>query len=332
MTTMRLTILAALALSAAACTNPETPAGHEGYVFHRPLVFGKLEYKQTLRGPASTGMSWRRYVVNVDMRARSYVEKFGLLTKDNLSVSFEVTTRIELAPGSVRQVVEDWGADHWYEHNVKEPLRTVVRRSVTEVSAPQIQLETTQVGQAIYTQLVEKYKDTPFRVLSVDIGNIAFPQEVTDAIQQKIAKEQELERQEYVLQKTRKEAAIKVLEALKVAKQQRIISSTLDPLYVQRRAVEVYRAIAHSPNKTVVVLPNTADGTGLPLVLQLGRPKTVSVEEDRLLRDMETKYMIIAQEGQGVPMPPPDAPLGATDAPAPKAPPAAPSAPAPKQP
>ena len=31
--------------------------------------------------------------------------------------------------------------------------------------------------------------------------------------------------------------------AVTVAKQQRIISSTLDPLYVQQRAVQVYRAL-----------------------------------------------------------------------------------------
>jgi regulator of protease activity HflC (stomatin/prohibitin superfamily) len=296
MTTTRFILIALLAASAIACTNPETPAGHEGYVFHRPMVFGKMAYRQTLRGPSSTGMSWRLYVVNVDMRAKSYVEKFTLLTADNLSVSFEVTTRIELAPGSVKAVVEEWGAEHWYEQNVKEPLRTVVRNSVSTVSATQIQLETNQVGHAIYNQLVEKYKDTPIRVLSVDIGNIAFPQEVTDAIQQKIAKEQELERQEFVLAKTKKEAAIKVLEALKVAKQQRIITSTLDPLYVQRRAVEVYRTVAQTSNKMVVVLPNSPEGTGMPLVVQQGRPKTVTAEDDKLLRDMEAKYMGVAKE------------------------------------
>src|SRR5687768_336700 len=87
------------------CTNPETPAGHEGYVFHEPMVFGKMEYRQTLTGPASTGMSWRLYVTNIDMRASSYAEDFSLLTKDNLSVSFQVSTRIQLRPGSVRPVV-----------------------------------------------------------------------------------------------------------------------------------------------------------------------------------------------------------------------------------
>ena len=34
-------VLAALAFSMSGCTNPYVPAGHEGYVFERPRLFGK---------------------------------------------------------------------------------------------------------------------------------------------------------------------------------------------------------------------------------------------------------------------------------------------------
>lgn len=299
-------VFALLALALGACTNPETPAGHEGYVYHVPMLFGKQEYRSTLRGPSSTGVAWRLFVVNIDMRAKSFTEKFELLTKDNLSVSFEVNTRIELRAGSVKAVVEEWGGEHWYEWNVKEPLRTIVRRQVMEVSAIGIQLETELVRQRIYDALVKKYEGTPIAILSVDIGNIAFPNEVTAAIQAKIAKQQELERQEFVLAKTRKEAAIKVLEALKVAKQQEIISATLDPIYVQRKAVQVYRSLAQSPNRTIVVLPNTDDGTGVPLVMSTGKRKVLTPEDQKLLRDMEDRYMKVAGE------PVPDAAAPAT--------------------
>ena len=323
MTRILLAALAALALGA--CSNPETPAGFEGYVFHVPMTFGKMAYRGTLQGPSSTGLSWRLYVENIDMRGKSFQEQFKLLTEDNLSVSFEVSTRIELKPGSVKQIVEEWGGKDWYEWNVKEPLRTVVRRQVVTVSATDIQLETSKVGLAIFQRLEERYKDTPIRILSVDIGHIEFPTEVTDAIQLKIAKEQELERQEFVLAKTRKEAAIRVLEALKEAKQQRIISSTLDPLYVQRRAVEVYRKLAASTNKTIMVLPTTSDGTGMPKVTTAGNKKVVTAADDEMLKQMEAKYMKVAgsatlEPARPAPAPaevPPAAPAPAAPAPAP---------------
>lgn len=282
--------LAALGLAAAACTNPEVPAGHEGYIHHIPLLFGEMSYTKSLAGPASTGVSWRAFTINIDMRERNFPEKFELLTKDDLHVSFEVNTRIRLRPGTVKDLVEKWGGSKWYEWNVKEPLRTIVRREVMKVDAGDIQLKTDMVGKAIKEALHEKHKDTPFDVQSVDIGSFTFPPAVNKAIQEKIAKEQELERQNFILERTRKEAAIGVFEALKVNKRQRIIAETLDPLYVQWSAVQVYRKLAASPNNTVIMLPNTADGTGVPQILTSGERKTLTADDEAELAGIEARY------------------------------------------
>jgi regulator of protease activity HflC (stomatin/prohibitin superfamily) len=334
MTKRTKTLSVAVALSAllglGACTNPETPAGHEGYIFHTPLMFGKMEFRNAQRGAATTGVSWRLFTENVDYRTISFAEHFQLLTADNLSVSFEVDTRIKLVDGSVREIVEEWGGANWYEWNVKEPLRTNVRQVVTQFRASDIQLETPKVRALIDQHLHEKYDGTPIKIESVDIGEIQFPKEVTEAIQRKIAKKQELERQEYVLAKTEKEAAIRVLEALRVAKQQRIISSTLDPIYVQRKAVQVYRTLAESDNKTIIMLPNSDEGTGMPLVLTEGKRKILSAADEKLLQAMEERYMKIAKTAKipDEPMPTP-APAPEEDGAAPADPPADAPAPAP---
>jgi regulator of protease activity HflC (stomatin/prohibitin superfamily) len=292
--TRRLLVAAGLGLALAglsACSNPEVPTGFEGYVYHVPLIFGKMEYRESLVGPTSTGASWRLYVTNIDMREKTYPESFDLLTHDDLKVKFEVNTRIRLRRGSVREIVEKWGGPDWYEWNVKEPLRTVVRLELMKVSAATLQLETAKVAGRIQEALALKYKEQPIEVISVDIGHFEFPAEVTAAIQDKIASEQELERQQYVLSKTEKEAAIRVLEALNVARQQQIISSTLDPLYVQRKAVEVYRKLATTTNKTIVMLPTSDTGTGMPLVLAEGKRKTLTAADQELLKKMEEKYL-----------------------------------------
>jgi regulator of protease activity HflC (stomatin/prohibitin superfamily) len=283
-------------LMAAACTNPEVPAGHEGYIYYKPLLFSKLEHRESLTGPASTGVSWRLYSITIDMRANSYTEEFELLTADNLKISFEVNTRIKPKDRHVKTIVEDWGGESWYEWNVKEPLRTIVRETVTTFRAGEIQLDTPKAKILIERKLNEKYADSPFEILSVDIGQIKFPEKVAEAIQKKIAATEELKKQDFVLEKARKEAAINVLEALKVAKQQRIISETLDPLYVQRRAVQVYKKLAESKNKTVLVLPNTPEGTGLPQVMSRGQRKTLSAADEALLERMETRYMKLARK------------------------------------
>ena len=285
-------VIAVLALAGlAACTNPEVPTGHEGYVYQVPLIFGKMQYRESLVGPTSTGASWRLYVTNIDMREKTYPEQFDLLTHDDLKVKFEVNTRMRPRRGSVKEIVEKWGGPDWYEWNVKEPLRTVVRRELMKVSAATLQLETAKVAARIQTALTEKYKDQPVEVMSVDIGHFEFPTEVTAAITDKIAAEQELERQQYVLSKTEKDAAIHVLEALNVARQQQIISSTLDPLYVQRKAVEVYHKLGQANNQTVIVLPTSDQGAGIPLVLAEGKRKVLTAADQALLKRMEEKYL-----------------------------------------
>ncbi|HEY5944142.1 MAG TPA: SPFH domain-containing protein [Kofleriaceae bacterium] len=301
------------------CTNPEVPQGYEGYIYREPLWFGRMEYRASLRGPATTGISWRLYTDNVDMRAKSYKEDFQLLTHDNLKVSFEVNTRIKLKDGSVKEIVEQWGGAKWYEWNVKEQLRTIVREQVTLVSATDIQLETPKVRGFIAEKLTTKFANTPILIESVDIGQIQFPKEVAEAISRKIAKQQEFQRQDYVLAKTSKEAAIHVLEALKVAKQQRIISSTLDPLFLQQRAVQVYRTLSGSPNRTIVMLPTTSEGTGMPQVLTQGQRKLLTVADERLLEDMEARYMKVAKQPEPAPTPAPSATPapGVTPAPTP---------------
>lgn len=313
MKTIKALMLSLAIASGVACTNPETPQGYEGYIYYVPLIFGKMEYRDFQRGAATTGISWRLFVENIDMQARSYPEKFQLLTVDNLSVAFEVDTRVKLHDGNVKEIVEEWGGENWYEWNVKEQLRTIVREVVTEFKATEIQLNTPKVRVRIREQLDAKFKDTPIDILSVDIGEIQFPEEVTRAIELKIGKKEELKRQDFVLDKTRKEAAIHVLGALKKAKEQQIIGSTLDPLYVQQKAVEVYKTLAASKNKTIIMLPNTDTATGMPLVLSEGRRKILSESDRKLLADMEDKYMAIARDASTIgevnaPQPPADTP------------------------
>ena len=300
---MKQFIALTIVLGLGACTNPDTPEGHEGYVFHRPLLFGKMEHRESQVGPASTGVSWRLYVTNIDMRVRNYAEKFELLTRDDLKLKFSVNTRISLKRGSVKRVVEEFGGENWYTWNVKAPLRTAVRRIVMRVRAEDLHHETSKVAGDIKAALKTRYKDTPVVIQSVDIDHLEFPPEVQDAIDKRVAKTEELKQQKFELQKARKEAAIRILKAIRIAKKQRIISSTLDPLYVQLRAVEVYRHLAESNNKTVMMLPNTTQGTGMPLVMTQGRRKVLSEREreqlDAELERISKKYADVASSATG---------------------------------
>jgi len=54
------------------CSNPFTPAGHEGFVYENPRVFGKGGFRGAIKGPGNYGASlWRNQIINIDMRPQT---------------------------------------------------------------------------------------------------------------------------------------------------------------------------------------------------------------------------------------------------------------------
>ena len=205
--TSRPMLLAATLAMTSACTNVSTPEGYEGYLFHVPLVVGEASYVDSQVGPTSTGMVWRQFVVNVDVRPKNYTEQFHILSRDNLNVGFQAHARIAIRQGAVRELVETFGATgvnggtgenpalpSWYVRAVQQPYRTAIRDVVHTYDAYDIQAETQQIGARVLELLREQYADTPIEFLGMSIGNLTYPDAINAEIQRKLAAEQDLER------------------------------------------------------------------------------------------------------------------------------------------
>ncbi len=90
-------LLVGLALLSFGCSNPFTPAGHEGFVFENPRMFGKGGFRGVIKGPWNYGASlWRNQAIIIDMRPKTYKEIFKVLAKDDLNVSFRFEAVIRI--------------------------------------------------------------------------------------------------------------------------------------------------------------------------------------------------------------------------------------------
>jgi len=217
------------------CSNPSTPAGHEGYVKENPRVWGKGGFRGALKGPVNFGVSlWRNQVENVDFRPQTYAESFQILAKDELNISFRFQTIIKVKPGTIKTVVEEFAGSKFYPRYIKEPLR------------------------AMYL------KDTPFIPVSGVVGNIDYPKVVTEAVEKKLAAKQLLDEKETQREIAKKDAEIRIEEAKGIAEAQRIINSTLTKNYLQHEAINAQLKMASSPNHTTVYIPSGANG--IPIV------------------------------------------------------------------
>jgi len=257
--------LMAATLGTGGCTNPHAPAGHEGYVFEDPRVFGQGGFRGGVQGPGNYGISaWRNRIVNIDVRPTTYTEEFSILVKDDLNVAFRVHAVMKVEQGQVQSVVEGFGSEHWYPRFIKEPFRTIVRQSVQEYVSRELKAERDTIAKSIETELSAYLETTPFEVVRLAVGNIDYPPVVSQAVEKKLAAKQLLEEKETQREIAQRDAEIRIEEAKGIAEAQKIINTTLTPNYLQHEAIQAQRTMANAPNHTTVYIP--VGTNGLPLV------------------------------------------------------------------
>lgn len=277
-----LIIIAIAFLPGCGFTNPETPVGHRGYVYSKPMFFGGGGYVKTLVGPAKLGMSWQQFVINVDVRPKPFNEHFKIRMKDSLNVEFDVTVKAGPDPDQVKALVEDVG-ENWYERYVQPEFKTICRKTISKYESAAVTQRRDQIAEEIMTGhhgpegdvmgLMDVVKGKPIIISAVVVGNIDFPDAVDQEIERKLAKQQELKKQATQLEIAKKEAQIKVEEAKGIARSQEIINKTLTTEYLQHEAISTAAKLATSPNTTFYFVPTSPNGMGMPIILGDGHPQ-----------------------------------------------------------
>lgn len=255
-------------LSRAGCVNVVTPAGHEGYIKSRP-IFGAAEFVGVQVGPTSTGWVWRQEVVNIDTRPRTYSEDMTIPTKDRLQLSFRAHSRVRLRRGSVQSVVEKFGGANWYKANVQDQFRSAVRAEVQQLKAFEVKDRMHDIGANVLAAMKERYKDDPIEFLAINIGNIQYPEKVVSAVVDKFVTNEDNDRKDIELKIAQRQIEIGIAEAQGVADAQQIIRTTLDPMFLQYKALKAVEELADSPNTTFIVMPYS-EGGGQPLIMNIG--------------------------------------------------------------
>lgn len=260
-------LLAGLALLVGSLThtNPYTPAGHEGYVYERPRVYGSGGFKGAVEGPGNFGLSFFRHeVINVDMRPQTYTEEFKVLTRDDLEISFNFHAVLSIERAQVQQVVDAYGGLDWYGRFLREPFRSFVRDAIQKHRSTDVKSLMGAVSADVERQLKTYVAGSPFQLVGLVAGNIDYPPDVAQAVERKLAAQQLLEEKEVQRQIAQKDVEIDMVRAVGKADAQRIVSATLTPLYLQHQAIEAQSLLSRSSNATTIYIP--VANNGLPIV------------------------------------------------------------------
>ncbi len=279
-----LLLIAVVLVWLAGTANPVTPAGYVGYVT-RGAILGKSEFIGLQTGPTSTGRGWLLHAVNVSVTPYSFAEEFeasnSVLTKDNLKVSFRVHTIFKIRADRVKEFVEQYSALHEgedpnavvrgaYDNFLQERLRTFARDEVEKVDGFDLKGRITAMGDSLLARVKALTDPTPFQVDSVVVGNIQYPESVSNAVAMKLAAQQKLQQMETEVQIESKKKDQRIVEAEGIAKSMEIINEKLTPEYLQYLAIDAQKLMVGSQNHTVVYIP--VGNLGVPLVGAMSMP------------------------------------------------------------
>lgn len=119
-----LTILVFMSISG--CSSHTTDPGNEAVIIDNPWIFGHGGVRDTTQKPGLSWYWWSTRTIDIPITPIKYDEPLEhLATADNNFINYN--SYIVLQWKDPAELVKQFGYEKWYEHNLKEQYRTIVR-------------------------------------------------------------------------------------------------------------------------------------------------------------------------------------------------------------
>jgi len=200
-----------------------------------------------------------------DTRINEGFEKMDVLSKNGLNIEVELSYRFRPTADRIGYLHNNVGkgyVDRIINPEIRSATREVIGQYLPE------ELYSTK-REAIQIEIFEKTrKAIEAKDLELDailIRSVQLPEKLKTAIEMKLEEEQQSFQYEFKLEKERKEAERKIIEANAKAEANRILNASLSDKILRDKGIEATLELAQSPNSKVVVVGGSGDG--LPLIL-----------------------------------------------------------------
>ena len=185
------------------------------------------------------------------------------LTSEGLSVGLDITTLYRLQFADAPDVFQKIGPNY-VEIVVRPAIRDAIRDVVGEFQAEALYTTArTEVAEKIEQQLQSILSERGVLVENVLLRDVSLPQQITTAIERKLAAEQAIETRRFQVQEAEQEAQRRVEEATGIAEANTLINESLTAAVLQDKYIQALREIDAG---SVVYVPTNPD-TGLPVIL-----------------------------------------------------------------
>lgn len=244
------------------------PPGQAGVV----VLFGKVNPE-----PLPSGLHFINpfaQVVELEVRTRNYTmsttadegqrrgdDSIAVISSDGLTVKLDATIFYSLQQARVPEIYRTIGPDV-EERIIRSEIRASLRDAAAGLTATDLY---TTKRQAFITQVTKTLKASfEARGITLEqmlLRNVILPDQITRAINDKIAADQDAQKMAFVLQKEKQEAERKRIEAEGQARAQQIVSQSLTPQIIEYQRIQALREIGAKGNLII-----TPMGGATPLI------------------------------------------------------------------
>lgn len=238
------------------------PPGKVGVIFER--FSGGINKEKIYDQGFHVVAPWNE-LIQYDVRTNEALEKMSVLSKNGLTIDVELSFRYMADQSKIGHLHDEIGPSY-----VSTILVPEIRSATREVIGKYLPEE-------LYSTKREAIQDEIFQRTSVAanekyitldavlIREVALPDKLKAAIEQKLEEEQLAFQFEFKLDRERKEAERKIIEAQAKADANRILNASLSEKILQDKGIEATLELAKSTNSKVVIVGG--GDKGLPLIL-----------------------------------------------------------------
>lgn len=237
-------------------------SGHKAVLFRK--FGGGLDKERIFDQGFHVVAPWNT-LIEYEVRLQSRDETLDVLTRNGLTVNIDLSFRYQPNPARIGYLHDELGQD--YLNRVLIPvIRSVTRQVIGKYTPEELYAEKRNQIEAEIFDMSRKQLDGKNVYLdAILIRSVVLPNTIKEAIERKLRQEQESQEYDFRIEKERKEAERKRIEANGIREYQNIVNQSLSEQLLRWQGIEATKELANSPNSKVIVVGSGKDG--LPLIL-----------------------------------------------------------------
>ncbi len=236
--------------------------GEKGVIFRK--FSGGLDKEKIYEQGFHVIAPWNTLHV-YDVKINETFEKMEVLSQNGLSIKIDLSFRYNPIHNKIGYLHDEIGRNY-VERIVKPEIRSVTREVIGNYLPEELYSTKREAIEDEIESLTRAKVEPKYITLdAILIRDVTLPLTLRTAIEQKLKQEQEALEYDFKIQKARKEAERKEIEANGIAEFQKIVNRTITPQLLKWKGVEATQEISKSTNSKVIVIGN-GDGD-LPIIL-----------------------------------------------------------------